>query len=59
MNDPICRFKVEGEKMTYFSLGLLQIQAHQSVIEQISGMLRYGMRSLLFYADWLNFRAVL
>lgn len=41
--------------MIYLSLGLLQSQIQQSVIEQISGILGYGMR----YADWLNLSALL
>lgn len=31
--------KAEGEKLIYLNLGLLQIQAQQSAIEQISGIL--------------------
>ena len=49
----------EARRENYLCLVLLQIQAQQSVIEQISGTLEYGMRYLQFYADWFKFSALL
>lgn len=54
----IYTFRSEGEKKIYLNPGLLQIQTQQRTIGQISGMLGYGMRSLSFCVDWLNFGAL-